>query len=65
MRQLNLGTYNGNATVNEIEDGDVTVNTTSNRFILQLRSRCGSITINQKIDQHSTVYLTAFGSVGR
>jgi hypothetical protein len=60
---VNLGTYNGNGTVQESEDGDVTIDNISDGFTLQLESLHGSITINHKIDQHSFVILTACGSV--
>lgn len=60
---VNLGTYDGNGTVNETEDGDVTIDNIANGFTLQLESLHGSITINNKIDQHSFVILTACGTV--
>jgi Domain of unknown function (DUF1929) len=60
---VNLGTYEGNGTLNETKDGDVTIDKISDGFTLQLKSLHGSITINYKIDQHSFVNLTACGSV--
>jgi hypothetical protein len=60
---VNLGTYDGNGTVQESEDGDVTIDNISDGFTLQLGSLHGSITVNHKIDQHSYVILTACGSV--
>jgi hypothetical protein len=60
---VNLGTYDGSGTVNETEDGDVTIDNITNGFTLQLQSLHGSITINHKIDQHSFVILSACGSV--
>ena len=60
---VNLGTYDGNGTVQETEDGDVTIDNISDGFTLQLESQHGSITINHKIDQHSFVILSACGSV--
>jgi len=60
---VNLGTYDGNGTVNESEDGDVTIDNIADGFTLQLQSLHGSITINHKVDQHSYAMLTACGSV--
>jgi hypothetical protein len=60
---VDLGTYDGNGTANETQDGDVTVDNISDGFTLQLESLHGSITVNQKIDQHSVAILTGCGNI--
>lgn len=56
---VNLGTYENNANVSSVYDGDITIEKIDQHCNVQLESRYGSITINQKCDQHCTVVLKA------
>jgi hypothetical protein len=60
---VNLGTYDGAGNVAEAFDGDCTIEKIDNGFHLTLESRHGGVTINHKIDQHSTANLKACGQV--
>jgi hypothetical protein len=58
---LNLGTYTGPCVIDEDFEnlGDLTLDDVTQHVDLTLTSGHGSITINQKIDQHSYANLTA------
>jgi hypothetical protein len=56
---LDLGTYTGACVIKEAFDGDLTLENVTQHCDLTLVSRHGSITINQKVDQHSYANLTA------
>lgn len=56
---LYLGTYSGDCVIEEVFDGDVTIERIDQGAKVTLESRHGSITINHKIDQHSYAKLTA------
>jgi hypothetical protein len=60
---VNLGTRSGPANSAETYDGDCLIDKLDNSYHLTLQSRHGGITINHKIDQHSTANLTACGQV--
>jgi hypothetical protein len=60
---VNLGTRNGPGNSAESYDGDCLIEKLDNNYHLTLESRHGGITINHKIDQHSTANLTACGQV--
>jgi hypothetical protein len=55
---VNLGSLSGNQISHDLEDGDATLDNVS-ETTLGLTSRHGAITINHKVDQHSSVALTA------
>jgi len=62
---LNLGTYTGPCVIYENFDnlGDLTLDNVTQHVDLTLSSGHGSITINNKIDQHSWAHLTAATTV--
>ena len=62
---LYLGTYDGDgdAVIEEVFDGDLTLENIKNGCKVTLESRHGSITINHKIDQHSYANLKAATTV--
>jgi hypothetical protein len=62
---LYLGTYDGDgdAVIEEVFDGDLTLEYIKNGCKVTLESRHGSITINHKIDQHSYANLKAATTV--
>jgi hypothetical protein len=62
---LNLGTYTGPCVIYENFDslGDLTLDNVTQHVDLTLSSGHGSITINEKIDQHSYAKLTAATTV--
>jgi hypothetical protein len=60
---LYLGTYSGNCVIEEVFDGDLTLESIDQGAKVTLESRHGSITIKHKIDQHSYAKLTAHTTV--
>jgi hypothetical protein len=60
---LNLGIYSGDCVIEEVFDGDLTLDNVTQHVKLTLTSRHGGITINQKIDQHCYANLTAASTV--
>ena len=56
---LYLGTYSGDCVIEEVFDGDLTLEKIDQGAKVTLTSRHGSITIKHKIDQHSYANLTA------
>ena len=59
----NLGTYSGECVVNQVFDGDITVDNISGQCNVTLESRYGSITITHKIEQSAQVNLKAASTV--
>jgi Domain of unknown function (DUF1929) len=60
---LYLGTYSGDCVIDEVFDGDLTLEKIDQHCKVTLESRHGSITIKHKIDQHSYANLTAHTGV--
>ncbi|MBV8811961.1 MAG: DUF1929 domain-containing protein [Acidobacteriaceae bacterium] len=60
---LYLGTYSGDCVIDEVFDGDLTLEKIDQNCKVTLESRHGSITIKHKIDQHSYAKLTAHTTV--
>jgi hypothetical protein len=60
---LYLGTYSGDALIEEVFDGDLTLEKIDQGCKVTLESRHGDITINHKIDQHSYANLKAYTTV--
>ncbi len=60
---LYLGTYSGDALIEEVFDGDLTLEKIDQGCKVTLESQHGSITINHKIDQHSYANLKAHTTV--
>jgi hypothetical protein len=60
---FNLGTYSGKCVVNEVCDGDITVDNISGHCNVTLESRHGSITITHKIEQWAQANLKAASTV--
>jgi hypothetical protein len=60
---LYLGTYSGDAVIEEVFDGDLTLEKIDQGCKVTLESRHGSITIKHKIDQHSYANLKAATTV--
>jgi hypothetical protein len=60
---LDLGTYTGPCVIDEVFDGDLTLEKIDQHCNVTLESRHGSITIKHKIDQHSYANLKAAGTV--
>jgi hypothetical protein len=56
---LYLGTYAGDAVIEEVFDGDLTLEEISDHCKVTLESRHGSITIKHKIEQHAYANLKA------
>lgn len=60
---LDLGTYSGDCIIEEVFDGDLTLEKIDDHCKVTLESRHGSITIKHKIDQHSYANLKAATTV--
>lgn len=60
---VDLGTYEGNAVIDEVFDGDITVDKIDQHCHVVLESRHGSITVTHKVDQWSYAKLTAHTTV--
>ncbi|HZP47880.1 MAG TPA: galactose oxidase early set domain-containing protein [Vicinamibacterales bacterium] len=58
-----LGTYENNVIVDEVFDGDITIEKIDQHCNVTIESRHGSITINDKCDQHCYVNLKAATTV--
>jgi len=56
---FNLGAYSGECVINQVFDGDITVDNISGQCNVTLESRYGSITITHKIEQWAQVNLKA------
>jgi hypothetical protein len=60
---IDLGTYSGDCVIDEVFDGDISLEKVDQHCKLTLESRHGSITIKHKIDQHSYANLKAATTV--
>jgi hypothetical protein len=60
---IDLGAYVGPCVIEEVFDGDLTLDKVDQHVDLRLESRHGSITIKHKINQHSYANLKAAGGV--